>query len=214
MCPEESADDRHPTEKDAAVKLFREVIARLNRADTKGSLGRILADEVTKFTLFDLQIIGGRLKVEVDHLPMPYREAIRPFFINQVFGMHHRLLVLSRSGAFDRMTAPLTNPEVFSEFCQMVPEGCFAWDDSSDRNPHFSDPKYRLFYYLISAFTMFVLDEPGHPVGMPFPGGFYVEERKGSYYCLIRDREKEVFYSICNFCPAKQSDDATAQKNR
>jgi uncharacterized protein (UPF0305 family) len=65
----------------------------------------------------------------------------------------------------------------------------------------------RLFYYLISAFTMFVLDKPGHPVGMPFPGGFTVEQRGSDFYCLIRDKEKEVFYSICNFCPAKQTEE-------
>jgi uncharacterized protein (UPF0305 family) len=54
---------------------------------------------------------------------------------------------------------------------------------------------------------MFVLDEPGHPVGMPFPGGFSVEQRGKDYYCLIRDKEKEVFYSICNFCPALQTEE-------
>jgi uncharacterized protein (UPF0305 family) len=55
---------------------------------------------------------------------------------------------------------------------------------------------------------MFVLDEPGHPVGMPFPGGFRVEQRGRDYYCLIRDKEKEVFSSICNFCPAKQTEES------
>jgi uncharacterized protein (UPF0305 family) len=54
---------------------------------------------------------------------------------------------------------------------------------------------------------MFVLEEPGHPVGMPFPGGYTIEKRGGEYYCLIRDREKEVLHSICNFCPAKQSEE-------
>jgi uncharacterized protein (UPF0305 family) len=86
----------------------------------------------------------------------------------------------------------------------MLPDGCFSWNDSSERNPYFRNPKNRLFYYLMAAFTMFVLDEPGHPVGMPFPGGFFVEQRGLEYYCLIRDKEKEVFYSICNFCPAHQ----------
>ena len=54
---------------------------------------------------------------------------------------------------------------------------------------------------------MFVLDEPGHPVGMPFPGGFRVEKRGRDYYCLIRDKEKEILYSICNFCPARQTEE-------
>ena len=71
------------------------------------------------------------------------------------------------------MTAPIRDPEIFCKFCAMVPEGCFSWDDSGERNPYFRNPKNRLFYYLIAAFTMFVLDEPGHPVGMPFPRWFF-----------------------------------------
>jgi uncharacterized protein (UPF0305 family) len=43
---------------------------------------------------------------------------------------------------------------------------------------------------------------------MPFPGGFSVEQRGGDYYCLIRDKEKEIFYSICNFCPAHQTEES------
>ena len=49
-------------------------------------------------------------------------------------------------------------------------------------------------------------DEPGHPIGMPFPGGFTVERRDDNYYCPIRDKEKDVPFAICNFCPAKQSE--------
>jgi uncharacterized protein (UPF0305 family) len=89
----------------------------------------------------------------------------------------------------------------------MLPLGCFSWNDQSEKNPHFRHPRNRLFYYLMAAFSMFVLDEPGHPVGMPFPGGFTVEKRADGFYCLIRDREKEVYYSICNFCPAKQTEE-------
>lgn len=65
--------------------------------------------------------------------------------------------------------------------------------------------RHRLFYYLVSAFTMFLLDHPGHPMGMPFPGGFKVEEHNVTFFCLIRDHEKEVTCSICNFCPAHQT---------
>jgi uncharacterized protein (UPF0305 family) len=101
----------------------------------------------------------------------------------------------------------------------MIPAGCFVRDETGERNPYFQNPKNRLFYYLIASFTMFVLDEPGHPVGMPFPGGFTVEQHGRDYYCLIRDKEKEVFWSICNFCPARQSeepetrDDPRQEKN-
>lgn len=190
-----------------ATSVIRSIVIRLSTARIKGELGSILSREIQNYSMFDLQIIGGRLNNEIEKLPSPYRESIRPYFREQLFGKHHQLLSMHRSGVFDRMTASIRDPESFGKFCEMIPEGCFSWDDSGERNPYFRNPKNRLFYYLIAAFTMFVLDEPGHPVGMPFPGGFSVEQRGKDYYCLIRDKEKDVFYSICNFCPACQTED-------
>lgn len=187
-------------------RMIREIAVRLSAARTKSDLLLILVHEMQHYTIFDLQIIGGRLNNEIDHLPSPYRERIRPYFREQLFGKHHQLLAMHRSRSFAGVGGPIHDPETFKKFCEMLPEGCFSWNDSGERNPYFRNPKNRLFYYLIAAFTMFVLDEPGHPVGMPFPGGFSVEQRGRDYYCLIRDKEKEVFYSICNFCPAHQTE--------
>jgi uncharacterized protein (UPF0305 family) len=179
----------------------------LAAARTKGGLGGILAQEVSGYTLTDLQVIGGRLFVEVDALPEPYRRRVRPFFHDQIFGAYHRLLLMHRSGAFQREHDPIRDRETFEKFCAMIPDGCFTREEHAERTPFHYSPKHRLFYYLMAAFTMFVLEKPGHPVGMPFPGGFTVEDRNGIYYCLIRDREKEVFFSICNFCPARQDEE-------
>ncbi len=183
------------------------VACRLARVTTKGELGRMLAEETGRYTLADLQVIGGRLFMEVAALPEPYRSRVRPFFYEQLFGAHHQLLLMHRSGAFRKAGEPIWDRETFEKFCAMIPEGCFTWDEHAERTPFHYSPQHRLFYYLMAAFTMFVLDSPGHPVGMPFPGGFAVEDRNGTFYCLIRDREKEVFFSICNFCPAKQTEE-------
>ena len=185
----------------------RAIASRLATANSKGTLGIILGEIVCQYTLADLQVIGGRLYADVVGLPSPYREQVRPYFIDQLFGAHHALVRNYRTGAFPSMTEPISDRETFLKFCAMIPEGCFAWDDRAERTRFRYSPKHRLFYYLMAAFTMFVLDRPGHPVGMPFPGGFAVEDRQGTYYCLIRDREKEVFFSICNFCPAKQTEE-------
>jgi len=197
-----------PEKHTGAGSVISSIAVRLSEARTKGELGIFLAQEIQTYTMFELQIIGGRLNGEIEKLPSPYRESIRPYFREQLFGKHHQLLAMHRSRAFARMSGSIRDPELFHKFCDMIPEGCFAWDDSSERNPCFRNPKNRLFYYLIAAFTMFVLDEPGHPVGMPFPGGFSVERRGMEYYCLIRDKEKDVYYSICNFCPAHQSEES------
>lgn len=184
------------------------IMETIRTCRTKEELGAALVRELRRYSIFDLQIIGGRLNSEIERLPSPYREAVRPYFRDQIFKKHHQILAMDRENLFLKSgKKPLPDPEGFDRFCAMVPEGCFAWDDTGERNPYFRNPKNRLFYYLIAAFTMFVLEEPGHPVGMPFPGGFTVENRGGKYYCLIRDKEKEVFWSICNFCPALQAEE-------
>lgn len=183
-----------------------EISSRLGTVTTTGELGTLLAREVSGYSLFDLQVIGGRLKREVDNLPSPYREQIRPYFTEQLFGTHHTMLHLHRSGAFRKMHSTIRDPETFKSYCEMVPLGCFSWDDGKEKGAFGYIPYHRLFYYLISGFAMFVLEQPGHPVGTPFPGGFKVEEKRGDFLCPIRDKEKDVFFSICNFCPARQSD--------
>jgi uncharacterized protein (UPF0305 family) len=204
---EQSAEYSEPDQGEVASGI-REIAERMKGIKTKGELGIFVSSEVQKFSLFDLQIIGGRLNSEIEVLPSPYREAIRPYFREQLFGRHHLLLAMNRGKAFREMHDPIRDRERFEKFCDMLPEGTLAQVEPSERNPYFRNPKNRLFYYLIAAFTMFVLEEPGHPAGMPFPGGFRVEQRGKKYYCLIRDKEKEVFYSICNFCPALQSEES------
>jgi hypothetical protein len=172
---------------------------------TKGELGTLIARETLKFSVFDLQVICGRIHYEISRLPSPYREAVRPYFLQQIFESHHQILLMYRSGLFSRMDMPLKDPALFREFLVMVPPACFSKEVESEYVPHLGSPVQTFFYFLMAAFSMFVLDRPGHPVGMPFPGGFRVEERDGQFFCPVRDKEKEVPFSICNFCPSYQS---------
>lgn len=188
-----------------ACSRIHETCGRLSRTATKGELGLAIAEELQAFPVFDLQVICGRVHYEIGRLPSPYREAVRPYFLVQLFETHHQILLMHRSGALVRMRDPLKDPALFQDFLLMVRSGCFSRGAVSDYVPHLSSPVQTLFYYLVAAFTMFVLDRPGHPVGMPFPGGLRVEERGDRFSCPVRDKEKEVAFSICNFCPAEQT---------
>ena len=190
---------------DSERSKIKSIVAHMSVATNKSELGIIVAEEVLKYSVFELQVIGGRLNLEIERLPEPYRHKVRNYFREQIFGAHHVLLSRYRNGSFGKSTEPFQNRELFLSYCQMIPDGCTAWSEDMWKNPEIWSPKHRLFYYLIAAFTMFVEDLPGHPVGMPFPGGLTVEKRGKEYFCPIRDKEKDVFFSICNFCPAKQT---------
>jgi hypothetical protein len=191
-------------EDEMLVKKFAD---QLSVAKTKRELGQILIKEISMYTLADLQVIGGRLHTELIRLPRSYRDKVGPYLTDQVLGGYHRLITMNRSGKLHAMNGPISDLETFRQYCKIIPDGCSQWNDTAFRMPVKYTVRHRLFYYLIGAFAMFILEQPGHSVGTPFPGGFKVEERNGTFYCLIRDKEKEVPYSLCNFCPAVQSDE-------
>ena len=99
---EKTSPSTHPEE----LRRVATICDRLRGARTQGELGMQIAQAVTDCSLHDLQRIGGRLKREIDRLPSPYREAVRPYLTEQLFGSHHTLLTLYRAGAFHRMGSP------------------------------------------------------------------------------------------------------------
>lgn len=64
--------------------------------------------------------------------------------------------------------------------------------------------KFPLIYTIISLYTTYILEEPIHPVGTPFPGSLYVEEKDGVYYCPVKDANLESPNAVCKICIAEQ----------
>lgn len=173
----------------------------------KGELGEYIADSALTYGMYDLQQISGKIERDLRSLPPPYRIRIRPFMRDWVFSRYHTVVSMHHSGAFHRLSGRITDLTTFQAFCDMIPDGCMIGGDSHDPYPPEYTPRFHFFMYLMSAFAMFVMDEPGHPVGMPFPGGETVRKQGDVFYCPIREKEEEIFYSICNFCPALQEPD-------
>ncbi len=179
-----------------SVGQRREIFGRIIGVRGKRELAEALAGELGRFNVLDLQRISASLELEINKLPSPYREKIRPYFTEQLFGSYFKLMRMHGDGKFESLQGGLKDKKLFEDFCRMAIER-----DEKDGEMLFGG-----YYYLVSCFVMFVLDEPGHPEGMPFPGGFAVERRDDGYYCPIRDKEKDVPFAICNYCPAKQSE--------
>lgn len=179
----------------------------MRKIQEKGELGEYIADCALGYGMYDLQQISGKIERDLRSLPPPYRTRIRPFMRDWVFNRYHTVVSMHHSGSFHRLSGRITDPEIFQAFCDMIPDGCMIGGDSHDPYPPAYTPRFHFFMYLMSGFAMFVMDQPGHPVGMPFPGGETVRKQGNVYYCPIRDKEEEIFYSICNFCPAQQEPD-------
>lgn len=78
-----------------------------------------------------------------------------------------------------------------------------TYEDAESIN---TNTKFPLIYGIISLYTTFILEEPIHPVGTPFPGSLYVEEKDGIFYCPVKDANFESPNAVCKMCIAEQLD--------
>jgi uncharacterized protein (UPF0305 family) len=180
-----------------SIEMTRAAFGRLKKMKKRDELAEALAKELGRMNIQDLQALSAFLEKEVNKLPSPYKERVHPYFTGQLFANYFKLMRMHGDHTLRKIKGDIKDKKLFDEYCAMILGPDYEHRDES---------YYGGYYHLISCFTMFVLDEPGHPLGMPFPGGFFVERKGDEYYCPIRDKEKDVPFSICNFCPAKQSD--------
>ncbi|WP_261597594.1 DUF2115 domain-containing protein [Methanoculleus formosensis] len=186
-----------------SVAAIRRACRRMHEAATKKDLLRVIADEMKAFDLHDLEMMHARFERKVANLPEDYRDRLLESVREEIFGAHHRLVLLSRNGGgSDDPPDP-----ALSAYAAMVAEAC-------TEKAREKDPKYLYLKYLLSGFTMFVLAEPAHPVGTPFPGGQIVDEWEGAYLCPVRDKADDVAFALCPFCPAVQSTEPTFPEMR
>jgi uncharacterized protein (UPF0305 family) len=186
-------------------EICREIASEchdLQLAPTRGELGMKIARLVLRHSPADIQQMKRNFGKKIEELSAEYRDRLTQKINEHLLGTYQTIRLRHQQGSFGAMKEPVTHRQ--KSYWDMVISQCTPAGDSN--------PRIRFLNYLLAAFSMFVLDEPGHPVGMPFPGGFKVEQRGKDYYCLIRDKEKDVFYSICNFCPAKQTEEPGAGK--
>lgn len=69
-----------------------------------------------------------------------------------------------------------------------------------------SNSQSPLIFSIASLYATFLLKEPIHPVGTPFPGSLKVEEKNGKFYCPVRDANIDTPNAVCNICLAEQLD--------
>lgn len=186
-----------------SIERMAAIAAGIKDVREKRALAKALIGEILRLNITDLQRMSEAIEKEVDKLPSPYKEKIHPYFLEQFFGRYFKAMNMHNGDKLECLEGDIADIKLFREYCTML------MGLSSEGRPGEGlglEPGYGGYYHLISCFAMFVLDEPGHPAGMPFPGGFTVERKDDGYYCPIRDKEKDVPFSICNFCPARQSE--------
>jgi uncharacterized protein (UPF0305 family) len=168
---------------------------RLIDARTRGELGSLIAPLVLSFPPGDLRQMIWNFSHQVADVEPGYRSRVTEKVSEHLLGTFQKIRLMAQQGSFSPMEEP---PDASApRFWAMVAVEC--------RGPPGRDVHLRFLKYLLAGFTMFVLMEPAHPVGTPFPGGDTVQLRDGVYYCPVREKANDVGGALCPFCPAVQT---------
>jgi len=167
----------------------------LQLAATRGDLGTKIAFLVLRHSAADIQQMKRNFGKKIQELTPDYRDRLTQKINEHLLGTFQTIRLRHQQGSFGTMKEVVTQQQKF--YWDMVIGQCSAPGDSNSR--------IRFLNYLLAAFCMFVLKEPGHPVGTPFPGGDTVQLIDGIYYCPVREKAGDVDSALCPFCPALQT---------
>jgi len=178
-----------------AETTFHEACDRLASIITRGDLGRAIAVLVLAYSPKDLQQMRWNFSEKIRDISPEYRKRLEETITGYLHGTYQNVRLANQQGSFSAMREKV--PDNVPAYWKMVDGQCTTGDEENDR--------IRFLKFLLPAFCMFVQRIPGHPVGMPFPGGDKVEVIDGVYYCPVRTKANDVDAALCPFCPALQT---------
>jgi uncharacterized protein (UPF0305 family) len=176
--------------------LIAEQCQLLKDTKTRGQLGEQIARLVLAHSPADIQRMKRNFETKVQDLSPEYRDRLTQKITEHLLGTYQRIRLDLQQGTFKTLHEPVTDEQ--QKYWEMVAGQC-RQETGGDA------PALRFLKYLLAGYCMLVLDEPGHAVGTPFPGGDEVEFSDGIYYCPVRDKAGDVDAALCPFCPAQQT---------
>jgi uncharacterized protein (UPF0305 family) len=144
----------------------------------------------------EIQRMKQNFDNKIQDITPEYQDRLAQKITEHLLGTYQRIHLSQQQGVFKTMHEPVTEQQ--KKYWDMTGEQCRE-DDGGDA------PAIRFLKYLLAGFCMFVLNEPGHPAGTPFPGGDSVQFISGVYYCPVREKANDVDAALCPFCPALQT---------
>jgi uncharacterized protein (UPF0305 family) len=166
----------------------------LKKIQTRGDLGKAIAVIVLAYSPRDLQQMKWNFSEKIQNIDPAYRKRLEETITGYLHGTYQNVRLMNQQGAFSSLRDPV--PDNTRVFWNMVAVQCMKGDD---------EDRLRFLKFLLAGFCMFVQGLPGHPVGMPFPGGDKVGVIEGIYYCPVRTKANDVDAALCPFCPALQT---------
>lgn len=160
---------------------------------SKDDLMLVLKEELTDVSVFDMMIISAEIIENNKYVQESYQEKSKKiyidFFLNRVKEIRSNGTVYNDYFNRDDFVEKLNNLKDIYKVVSI---------DRKNKSP--------LINLVVSLYTTFVLDEPIHPIGTPFPGSLEVIMENGVYYCPVKEANMDTPNSVCRLCIAEQLD--------
>lgn len=186
--------NRNTAEAGSNTDRIRMECSELKAAVTRGELGAKIAALVLLHPPSDIQQMKRNFSKKVEDLSPEYRDRLTKKINEHLLGTYQTIRLRQQQGSFNALNEPV--PDIRKTYWDMVAVQCSNGS---------GNPRIRFLNFLLAAFCMFVMSEPAHPVGTPFPGGDTVQLIDGIYYCPVREKAGDVDTALCPFCPARQT---------
>ncbi len=141
----------------------------LRSKKTTGELGEAIAAIVLLYSPRDLQQMQWNFSETVQDYNQDYRRRLEETITGYLHGTYLALRRMHGLKNFSTMREHLATDA--GDYWKMVSAQCSSGDEEQIR--------LRFLKFLLAGFCMFVQGLPGHPVGMPFPGGDKVNSSTG-----------------------------------
>ncbi|WP_407376600.1 DUF2115 domain-containing protein [Methanobrevibacter sp.] len=161
---------------------------------TKNELMIILKKYARIISVQDLMMASIRMRKDGEYVHANYREKYLKVYI-KYFIMRMKEVADNN----DDMTSTIDKASFDKSFPML--ERTFEKERLEDAE----DDKFPLIYVITALYTTFILEEPIHPVGSEFPGSLKVEEKNGTFFCPVKDNQKDNVNAICHLCLAEQT---------
>jgi len=166
-----------------------------NREIRRENLLISLKNEAASINLADIMQASLYLQEDAKYVQHGYREK---FVESYVKGFLNRIRELK--GDKNKYKGYVDNEELLDALNLLKDQ------ESQVADQDLFNPSFFKIYKLISINTTFILEEPIHPVGTPFPGGFEVKYDEKQYYCPVKEKQKDNPGAVCGFCIAEQDE--------
>lgn len=158
---------------------------------SKDALLEILKKYSGTISIFDMMDITGELVEDMKYVQTDFREKTQEIYIKYFLGRIKNIR--------DDQTQynETINKEEFIDSVATLKK--YHKEESIT-----SKTKFPLVYGIVSLYTTYILEEPIHPVGTPFPGSLKVIEKDGVFYCPVKEANLEAPNAVCKMCIAEQ----------